>query len=217
MQAFQKNNSTVPPNNSRWGKTALFIIGLLVTQTTFPEQAKADGHKYSTYEKIEWICGNAGEKNLVYKNYREGSNWKYLYVKKRLRKHGLPTIFGIIPIIESGYNENKVSTAGAAGMWQLMPGTARDMGLIVNKYADERFKIKPATGAAIKYIEMLYNKFNGNINYVLAAYNMGPGATERAIKKYKAHSIRDIRLNSQTHNYIAKFWAYATVIKRGCH
>jgi membrane-bound lytic murein transglycosylase D len=68
------------------------------------------------------------------------------------------------------------------GIWQLMPGTAKTLGLAVTKKYDERKLTYKSTKAAAKYLNDLYDQF-GDWLLVLAAYNSGPGPVYTAIKK----------------------------------
>ncbi len=94
---------------------------------------------------------------------------------KQLSQRALPDSLILVPMLESSYNPNAISPAKAAGLWQLMPATAKRFGLTVTEQHDQRFEIAPSTQAAMQYLDFLYNKFGGDINLTLAAYNAGEG------------------------------------------
>jgi membrane-bound lytic murein transglycosylase D len=103
--------------------------------------------------------------------------------EKYLKKYGLPDELKYLSLIESGLNPKVISRAGAGGLWQFMPKTARvDFGLRIDEYIDERFDPEAATEAACKYMRQLYRIF-GDWHLVLAAYNTGPGNVRRAIRR----------------------------------
>jgi soluble lytic murein transglycosylase-like protein len=90
------------------------------------------------------------------------------------RQHGLdPRLVAAVARRESAFDENAVSNAGACGVMQLMPATARYLG--VTNVFDARENI---FGGA-RYLRTLLDTFGGDLDLALAAYNAGPGAVER--------------------------------------
>ncbi len=128
-----------------------------------------------------------------------------------LRVTGLPDDFKYLAIVESGFKNNAVSGAGAAGFWQLMPPTARELGLIVNGVIDERNDFEKATYAACKVLANYYlyiRKRFGISSWVLtsAAYNNGIGNIQNAIKKQGTNYFH-MQLNEETAAYVYKIIA----------
>jgi membrane-bound lytic murein transglycosylase D len=99
-----------------------------------------------------------------------------------VRQQGLPPEIACLPLVESAFEPQSVSSAGAAGLWQLMPETAREFGLKVTSTEDERFDIYKSTKAATAYLEYLYRFFK-NWPLAIAAYNCGEGKMQKALKE----------------------------------
>jgi membrane-bound lytic murein transglycosylase D len=125
-----------------------------------------------------------------------------------LTKYGLPCELKYLAVIESELKCSARSWAGAVGPWQLMPGTARLLGLKVTKRYDERRNYNKSTVAAAKYLRSLYNEF-GDWLLVIAAYNGGDGNVMRAIKRSGSQDFWKLQyyLPTESRNHVKKFIA----------
>lgn len=101
---------------------------------------------------------------------------------EELIKEGLPTELQYLPVIESAINPNAVSRAGAAGLWQFMPGTAKGLGMEINSLVDERRDPRSSSRNAAKFFKQLYNIY-GDWSLAIAAYNCGPGNVNKALRR----------------------------------
>ncbi len=120
--------------------------------------------------------------------------------------HKLPKELKYLAVIESRLHTSAVSWAGAVGPWQLMPATARILGLRVNRQVDERTNYIKSTHAAAKYLDDLYDQF-GDWLLVIAAYNGGPGNVLKAIRKSGSRNFWDLQyyLPAESRNHVKKF------------
>ncbi len=131
-------------------------------------------------------------------------------VEYYLHETNMPEDFKYLAIVESGF-KNATSSAGAAGFWQLMPETARELGLVVNGLVDERNDFNKSTYAACKVLASYYlyiRKQFGISSWVLtaAAYNNGIGNIQNAIKKQGTNYFQ-MQLNEETAAYVYKIIA----------
>lgn len=126
-----------------------------------------------------------------------------------LAQYGLPDEIKYLSIVESALNPRAISRAGAGGLWQIMPGTGRDLRLYQDEYVDERMDPVKATEAACKYLSDLYNIF-GDWELSLAAYNCGPNAVKRAMRRSGGDSFYTIydALPKETRGYVPQFVAF---------
>lgn len=81
------------------------------------------------------------------------------FIEKKLKAAGIPTDIFYLVLAESALRETAISSAGAAGLWQFMPATAKSHGLRVDEFIDERFHLEKATDAAIQYLQKAYERF----------------------------------------------------------
>lgn len=110
-------------------------------------------------------------------------------------RFGLPSgLMDSVVLAESGYDPAVISPAGAAGLAQLMPSTARDMGVL------DRFDPHASAEAGARYLRSLLDSFGGNVPLALAAYNAGPAIVRK---------LRAIPFNGETPLYVRRvldFW-----------
>jgi membrane-bound lytic murein transglycosylase D len=99
-------------------------------------------------------------------------------ILEKLRRRGMPEDLIYLAMAESGLNPQAHSVADAAGIWQLVPDTARRWGLRVDDTVDERRDAEKATEAALSYLAYLYNRF-GSWYLAFAAYNTGENRVAR--------------------------------------
>ena len=128
-----------------------------------------------------------------------------------LASESMPTELVWIAAAESGFDPNSVSWVGAAGLWQLMPDTARSYGLRVDAWVDERRDPERATRAAAHMLRDLHTRF-GSWDLALAAYNMGYAALLRAMRKYNTNDFERIAsleagLPFETTSYVPRILA----------
>jgi membrane-bound lytic murein transglycosylase D len=135
-------------------------------------------------------------------------------IDKALDENKLPRGLAYLPVIESAYVPTLTSRAGAHGIWQFMPETAREYGLRVDWWMDERADPERSTRAAAVYLRDLYRKFN-DWPLALAAYNAGPGRIRRAMDSTGASTFWELldaaAVPKETRGYVPTFFATLTI------
>lgn len=139
------------------------------------------------------------------------------YILNHVKERKLPGEIALIPMLESNFNPFLYSRVGAAGLWQLMPKTAKHLGLNKSQWYDERRDLILSTQAALEYFEYLYNYFEGNWLYAIAAYNSGAWTVVSAINNNKKAGLSTnlwaLKLPSETKRFVARLLALVTIIK----
>jgi len=140
---------------------------------------------------------------------------RYLhFIIVELDKRGMPMEIALLPMVESAYNPTAYSRSHASGLWQFVPATGKQYKLEQNWWVDERRDIVQSTGAALDYLQYIY-ELHGDWHLALASYNWGEGAVGRAIKKNEAQGLPtdylSLKMPEETRNYVPKLQALKNI------
>lgn len=130
-----------------------------------------------------------------------------------LKRHGVPSDLLYLACIESYLNPRARSGAGAAGIWQFMPATAKEYGLEVNSYVDERYNLEKATDTACRFLKRAYSRF-GNWESVAASYNGGMARISRELEAQGQNTAYDLYLTDETSRYMFRLLAMKLIMTR---
>ncbi|UCV27169.1 transglycosylase SLT domain-containing protein [Ferribacterium limneticum] len=137
------------------------------------------------------------------------------YIVDELEARGMPTELALLPMVESSFNPNAYSPAHAAGLWQFIPATGKRFNLEQNWWRDERRDILASTGAALDYLQTIY-EMHGDWHLALASYNWGEGAVKRAIVKNESRGLPtdypNLTMPNETRHYVPKLQALKNIL-----
>lgn len=185
-QADAQPENTLPANNTRHVESAdapssalldLDLIGRIREGLQLPPAADA-----AIDRELDWYVSNADYLNRVLLRSE-----RYLYhIVETLKHHDMPLDLALLPIVESAYDPFAYSRGQAAGLWQIIPGTGTELGLKQNWWYDARRDVLESTEAALSYLRMLHEQFDGDWLLAVAGYNAGGGSVARAIRRADA-------------------------------
>ena len=182
-------------------------------------------HPYETTDRVEHyvrlFTGPAKER--IEARLERGTRYEPM-IRARMHAGGIPEDMYYLALVESGFDPNAYSRAAAVGMWQFMTSTARDMGMRVDWWIDERRDPVKSTDAAVRFIKDLKEQF-GSLYLAAAAYNGGPGRISRGLSRYAddlegttgddlffALAEKDY-LRNETRDYVPQLIAAALIAK----
>jgi membrane-bound lytic murein transglycosylase D len=199
-----------------------FYLLLIMPCAISAEQDHA-GHDLFRYDLFslpatEKLHMNKNARQFV-RNYIMHNRHNLFLIEKRSRspfviadsvfnRYALPSQLKYLSVIESELKSKALSHVGAVGPWQLMPATARLLGLKVARGHDERTQFGKSTKAAARYLKDLHQEF-GDWLLVLAAYNGGANAVNRAIRLSGSHNFWVLQnfLPAESRVHVKKFIA----------
>jgi len=169
-----------------------------------------DNHR--TAAELKWFAKHPDYLNRVFTRAQ-----RYLpYILAELERRDMPLELALLPIVESAYDPFAYSHGRAAGLWQMIPGTARRFGIKQNWWYDGRRDVVDSTRAALDYLEYLEELNDGNWLNAIASYNSGEGNVLRAARKNrKAGKPIDfwyLRLPKETSMYVPKLLALVEIV-----
>lgn len=169
-------------------------------------------HRPEVQAQLRWLLKHPD----YLKRFTEAEPYLF-HIITEVKKQNLPGEIALVPIIESAFDPFAYSGVGAAGLWQIMPGTATDLGLKRDWWIDSRRSVSASTAAALKYYRYLGKFFHGNWQLAFAAYDFGEGNVARAVRragKSKEHAkFWTLPLPQETRTYIPRLLALAEIIE----
>ncbi|ATA22891.1 murein transglycosylase D [Brenneria goodwinii] len=142
----------------------------------------------------------------------------YMYwIVEQIKQRKMPMELVLLPIVESAFDPHATSSANAAGLWQIIPGTGRNYGLKQNQWYDGRRDVVASTTAALDMMQRLNSMFDGDWLLTVAAYNSGEGRVMKAMKANKAKGLSTefwaLALPRETSIYVPKMLALSDILK----
>jgi membrane-bound lytic murein transglycosylase D len=156
----------------------------------------------------EFVQTYLSQNQLILSGIKRNERSRFTFASAVFNQYGLPPQLKYLAVIESDLKLNAVSRVGAVGPWQLMPETARLLGLKVTDGRDERTQFDKSTRAAARYLKDLYAEYNDWL-LVLAAYNSGEGPVNHAIRKAGSRNFWLLQhyLPLESRDHVKKFIA----------
>ncbi len=143
-----------------------------------------DVHSYETHDRVAFYVQlfSTSSRERFRERLSRGTRYEPM-IRAKLRASGMPEDLTYLALIESGYDPHAYSRAAAVGLWQFMSSTARDVGLRVDWWVDQRRDPVRSTDAAVRFLNYLRQQF-GSLYLAAAAYNGGPGRVARGLSRY---------------------------------
>jgi membrane-bound lytic murein transglycosylase D len=164
--------------------------------------------------EIAWYAQNPAYLDRV---FTRGTRYLY-YITEELERRGMPADLALLPVVESAFDPFAYSHGRASGLWQIIPGTGRRLGLAQNWWFDGRRDVVESTRAALDYLQALHAQLGGDWLLAVAGYNSGEGNVARALKRAQAAgepadfwSIRQY-LPVETRTYVPRLIAIRTLV-----
>jgi membrane-bound lytic murein transglycosylase D len=172
-------------------------------------------HHPRTARYVEYFTASDKGRKLFTTWLRRSGKYRAM-MEQALQERNLPKDLVAVACIESGFWPTARSTAGAVGLWQFMPSTARAYGLVVDRSVDERRNVWRSTDAASQHLADLHERFQ-SWELALAAYNMGykqllKRLHDAGAEDFWALSDAPDAMPRETRLYVPKIMAVALIL-----
>lgn len=169
-------------------------------------------------ERVQkWENWYAGRPDYVARMTERGGRYLF-HIVQEVERRQMPMELALLPFIESAFNPEAMSRVKASGMWQFMSATGKDFDLKQNLFRDDRRDVLASTRAALDYLAQLGRRYDGDWQLALAAYNWGMGNVDRAVKRARAQGkegrYSDLRMPTETADYVPKLQAVKNIVMR---
>ena len=163
--------------------------------------------------ELNWFVRNPNYLDRVFNRAQ-----RYLpFILEELDERGLPYELALLPIVESAFDPFAYSHGRAAGLWQMIPGTARRFGVEQNWWYDGRRDVVDSTHAALDYLEYLHKLQDGDWLNAIASYNSGEGNVLKAKRRNAARSkptdFWNLKLSRETSAYVPRLMALVEIVR----
>jgi membrane-bound lytic murein transglycosylase D len=163
--------------------------------------------------ELRWFVRNPAYMERVFNRAQ-----RYLpFIVEELKARELPLELALLPIVESAFDPFAYSHGRAAGLWQMIPGTARRFGVRQNWWYDGRRDVVDSTHAALDYLAYLYDLQDGDWPNAIASYNSGEGNVLKARKRNRANGkpedFWNLRLSRETSAYVPRLFALVAIVR----
>jgi membrane-bound lytic murein transglycosylase D len=139
------------------------------------------------------------------------ANRYFPIIEPILKEKGIPDDFKYLAVAESALTQ-AVSPSQAIGFWQILEGTAKELGLEINDEVDERYHIEKSTYAACNYLLKSYKQY-GNWTMTAASYNFGRNGINRQIERQNNSDYYDMVLGEETGRYVFRILALKAIFE----
>ena len=215
-------DTTILLANAKTGISSNIYIRTIVKEANISYPQSLKSYKDQSLDYVQKFSEQ--KRNYLIRTQQRGKKI-FPKVTAVLKRYNLPQELRVLIALESGFNPNAISSAGAVGYWQFMDAPAKEYGLKIIeakstavarlKLKDDRTNFTKSTYAAAKYLRDRSKNLNNNLLLMVASYNCGIGNVWQAMKKSGKFNpdFWDIKkyLPAETRSYVMNFIALNVV------